>query len=179
MTLLTAHLITASVLLLLGALLLISNSAITSTMKAIPRSQTAAVIFFGIAAAWFLYVLNGLAPADEIIPKKFLIIGFGAVSLLSFYYVPDFLAVRGLCALMLLGGAPLLASGYMNFEHSQIVLYKIAIFLGILFALFLGWMPYKARDILNWLFVRPHRARALGGIFTAYGLLITAVAFSY
>ncbi len=179
MTLQSAHLITASVLLFLGVILLISNSLISSTLKAIPRSQTAAVIFFGLAAIWFLYVLSGLAPADEIIPKKFLIIAFGAVSLLSFYYVPDFLAVRGLCALMLLGASPLLMAGYMNFEHGQIALYKIALFIGIALALYLGWFPYKARDFLTWLYNRPSRARALGGLCTAYGVLLSIVAFSY
>ncbi len=179
MSLQSAHLITAAVLLFLGVILLISNTAISSTLKAIPRSQTAAVIFFGLAAIWFLYVLSGLSPADEIVPKKFLIIGFGLVSLLSFYYAPDFLAVRGLCALMLLAASPILAAGFMNFEHGQIVLYKIAVFIGILLALYLGWMPYKARDFLNWLFVRPTRARILGSLCAAYGLMLSIVAFTF
>ena len=102
-----------------------------------------------------------------------------AVALLSFKCVPDFLAVRGLATLILVGAMPLLDAGFMNFEHRRILLYKVAVYLAITAAVWLGAQPWRLRDFLAWLFARPTRAKSFGGVLSAYGLLLAAVAFTY
>jgi hypothetical protein len=67
----------------------------------------------------------------------------------------------------------------MNFEHRRILLYKVAIYLAITAAIWLGAQPWRLRDFLSWLFARPKRAKTLGGALTAYGLLLAGVAFTY
>lgn len=102
-----------------------------------------------------------------------------AVAALAFYYVPDFLAVRGAAILMLLAATPLLDSGFLIFHPAQICLYKIAIFIGIALAIYLGAVPYRLRDFFQWLFATGGRPRALGTALLAYGILLGVVAFTY
>ena len=60
-------------------------------------------MFFGAGAVWFLINIWNLSPADFGEYRTPLFVFFGAVAILAFKYVPDFLAVRGVCALVLLG----------------------------------------------------------------------------
>ncbi|PTY05168.1 hypothetical protein DB347_17015 [Opitutaceae bacterium EW11] len=179
MSLTLATLIPALLLVALGALFLVSNSLIISMCKAFPRSKAAAGVLFGAGAAWFLYAVSHLSEADFGEYRVALFIGFAVVAALSFFYVPDFLAVRGACILMLMMAMPLLEAGYMIYQPAQIYLYKIAVYAGIVLALYLGASPFRLRDFFQWLFARQARARALGGVLLGYGLVLAAVAFTY
>ncbi len=179
MTLTLATLIPAIFLVLLGAFFLSGNSAIIATFKAFPRSKTAAGLLFGAGALWFLYNIWHLSEADFGEYRTGLLIGFSLVAALSFIYVPDFLAVRGACVLMLLSAMPLLDAGYMVYNLPQIRLYKIAVYVGIALALYLGASPFRLRDFFQWLFAKRGRPRVLGSAMVVYGLVLAMVAFTY
>lgn len=179
MSLTVATLIPGIALLLLGVLLLAGHSAFVAACKAMPRSNAATIFFFGGASLWFLARVWTLSEADFGEYRVWLFIGFAAVALLSFKYVPDFLAVRGLAALMLLAASPLLDAAYMDYQHPQRTLMVGAVYVGIALAIYLGAAPFRLRDFLGWLFARPNRARMLGGALAAYGLVLAVVAFTY
>lgn len=179
MSLTVATLIPGLLLLVLGVPLLLNHAGWAAMLKAFPRSTSAAYVFFGAGAAWFLHAIWHLSPADFGEYRTYLFFGFLAVALLSFKCVPDFLAVRGLAALILMGAMPLLDAGYMNFDHPQIHLYKIAVYIGIVAAIWLGAQPWRLRDFLGWLLARPGRTRGTGGLLAGYGLLLAVVAFTY
>ncbi len=181
MTLVTATLLPGLLLIALGALFLSGNSAVVSTFKSMPRSRVAAVVFFGGGALWFLYVLAGLPEADLILAKspRPLMIGFGALALLAFYYLPDFLAVRGLAIMTLLGAWPLLMAAYGEYDLPQRLFMVSIVYVAVAAALYVGALPYRLRDFLHWLFSRPGRAKAFGGALLGYGALLTVVAFTY
>lgn len=179
MSLTLATLITGLLLLALGVPLALNLAGCAAVLKSFPRSTAAAYVFFSAGAAWFLYEIWHLSPADFGEYRTYLFIGFAAVAVLSFKCVPDFLAVRGLATLVLMGAMPLLQAGFMNFEHAQIVLYKIAVYLAIAAAVWLGAQPWRLRDFLAWLFARPGRTRGVGGALAGYGLLLAIVAFTY
>jgi len=179
MSLLFATLIPGLLLLALGVLFLIGNSAITATFKALPRSQTAAYAFFGVGALWFLYNVWNLSGADFGEYHVLLTIGFAAVAALSFKMGPDFLAVRGLCVLVLLGAAPLLYAAYMEYDHKQRLFMVTAVYIAISLAIYLGASPFRLRDFFEWLYRVPVRGKILGGVLAAYGLLLVGVAFTY
>ncbi len=181
MSLFFATLITAVILLALGSLFLVSNSAITSMLKAFPRSRTATVIFFGGGAAWFVYQVAGMSTADVIgfsTPTPFVFI-FSALAVLSFFYLPEFLAVRGLSVVILVGAWPLLMSAYGRYELPQRLFMVSALYIAITAAIYLAASPFRLRDFFEWLYRAPGRARVLGGALTAYGLLLAGVAFTY
>ena len=179
MSLTLATLLPGLLLVALGVPLLLNHSGYAAVLKSFPRSTAAAYLFFGAGAAWFLHAIWHLSPADFGEYRIYLFIGFLIVAVLSFKCVPDFLAVRGLATLILMGAMPLLDAGYMNFAHPQIVLYKIAVYLGICAAVWLGAQPWRLRDFFTWLFAQPGRARGLGGVLAGYGFLLAIVAFTY
>jgi len=180
MSLFLATLLPGLVLAALGMLFVWNDPRVRSTAKALPRSQRGAWLFFGAGAAWFVWRLSRLGEADLIFFQSPgpVMIAFGVLAVLSFIYAPDFLAVRGLCILMLLAAEPLLYAGFMVFKW-QVYPYKIAIYLGLVIALYLAAAPYRLRDFFEWLFLRPARARILGFILLTYGLATTASAFTY
>ncbi len=181
MSLFLATLLPGLFLALLGTLLLINTPAISSTAKAIPRSNRATWLFFGIGAAWFVWRVSQLGESDLIFAKSPLplMLGFAVLAILSFIYTPEFLAVRGLSILMLLAAEPLLASAYMEYQHPQRLLMVTAVYLGLSLAIYLGAAPYRLRDIFEWLFRLPSRPRLVGGILLVYGLATVVAAFTY
>jgi len=178
MSLLLATLLPGLVLAALGGALLSGNTLVSSSLKAFPRSPNATLVFFGAATVWFLYRVWNLSPADFGEYHVPLFIGFALVAAFSFWCVPDFLAVRGLAALVLLAASPLLDAGYMNFQP-QVYPLKIFVYLCIALAIWLGASPYRLRDFFEWLFRTSDRPRAVGAALLGYGVLLGMIAFTY
>ncbi len=179
MSLIQSTLLSGLILLLLGGIFAWKPVMAELYAKAFPRSKTAALLVFGGASAWFLliYVAN-LGPADFGEYRNLLFAGFAVIAILSFFQVPDFLAVRGLAALLLLYAAEALGSAYGMPQATRLFLVGV-IYLSILVALYLAAVPYRLRDFFGWLFDSPLRARLCGGIMGAYGLLLLLVALTY
>lgn len=181
MSLFLATLLPGLFLAALGGILLSNNSLVASTAKALPRSNRGAWLFFGAGAVWFIWRCMSLNESDLIFFKTPtpVLIAFGVLAVLAFIYTPDFLAVRGLCVLMLLAAEPLLQAAYMEFQHPQRLLMVTAVYIGLALALYLAAAPYRLRDIFEWLFRRPSRPRLVGTLLLSYGLATAAAAFTY
>ena len=179
MSLLLATLLPGLLLLVLGVPLLLNHSGFVVLLKALPRSATAAYVFFTAGAAWFLYNIWHLSPADFGDYRTILFFAFAIIAALAFKCVPDFLAVRGLCVLMLVAAAPLLGAAYMEYDLPQRLFMVTLVYVGIALAIWLGAQPWRMRDFLTWIFARPGRSRVAGAAFTGYGLLLVIVAFTY
>jgi hypothetical protein len=91
-----------------------------------------------------------------------LFIGFAAVAVLSFKCVPDFLGVRGACAIVLIGAAPFLTPPTWSTTTPQRLFMVSFVYVAIALAIWLGAQPWRLRDFLGWLFARPARSRGLG-----------------
>lgn len=179
MSLTLATLIPGLLLILLGVPLVLNHSGYTAMLKAFPRSPAAAYLFFGAGAAWFLHAIWNLSPADFGEYRTYLFIGFLIVAVLSFKCVPDFLAVRGLAAVVLMGAMPLLQAAYMEYDKPQRLLMVSVVYLSLSGAIWLGAQPWRLRDFFSWLFAQPARARGIGGALAAYGVVLSIVAFTY
>ncbi|HNC22585.1 MAG TPA: hypothetical protein PLU52_00150 [Opitutaceae bacterium] len=163
----------------LGGLLASNHSLVTASLKAFPRSQTAAYLAFGGAAAWFLWVTWNSSPADNFDHPVLFTVGFAAVAVLSFQCVPDFLAVRGLATLVLLVAWHLRGAAYMEYDHPQRLLMVGPLFVAVALAIWLGVQPFRLRDFFEWLFFRPSRPRVIGGLLAAYGVMLVIASFTY
>ncbi len=179
MSLMQSTLLTGMILLFLGGILALKPVVAESGAKTFPRSKTAALLAFGGASAWFLltYVAN-LGPADFGEYRNLLFAGFAVIAILSFFQVPDFLAVRGLAALLLLYATEVLGTAYGMPQATRLFL-VVVIYLSIIIALYLAAVPYRLRDFFCLLFDNPLRPRLCGGIIGAYGLLLLFVALTY
>jgi len=179
MSLLLATLIPGILLILLGGGLLSGRKTIIASLKAFPRSSTATLFLFGGGAAWFLFRVWHLSPSDFGNYRTILAVTFGAIALLSFKYLPDFLAVRGAAILVLLGASPLLDAAYMEYAQPQRLLMVSVVYLAIALAIYFGSVPYRMRDLIQWLFRTANRARVFGASLLGYGALLTITAFTY
>jgi hypothetical protein len=177
MSLFAASLIPGLVLIALGVPLLLDFSGPKAAIKGFPRSTSAGYLVFGVAAAWFLYNILHLSNADFGEYRYYLFAGFALVAVLAFKCVPDFLGVRGACALVLIGASPFLDSAYMEYDHPPRLLMVSFVYVAIALAIWLGAQPWRLRDFFNWLFARPSRSRGLGGLLLAYGIVLCGAAF--
>jgi hypothetical protein len=181
MSLFLATLLPGLFLLALGAVLAWPDPRVSSTAKALPRSQRGAWLFFGAGALWFLWRISRLNESDLIFfqsPAP-VMIAFGVLAVLAFIYAPDFLAVRGLCVLVLMASEPLLYAAYMEWHHPQRLLMVAAVYVALAFALYLAAAPYRLRDFFDWLFKQPARPRVLGVTLAVYGLITVIASFTY
>lgn len=169
-----ASLLTGLVLATLGAALLGGHSMVVCSIKNFPRSKTATLVLFGAASLWFLSRIWHLSMADFGEYRGLLFFFFALLALLSFFYAPDFLSVRGLAGLILLSAGPLLDSTYMQYEASRLFLNTV-VYVFILAALWLGAQPYRMRDFIEWLYRTPARPRVLGSAFLATGLILVVL----
>lgn len=179
MSLTLATLIPGLLLIALGVPLWLATAGMSAVLKGFPRSQAAAGVCFGAGAAWFLYNIWNLSPADFGDYRTPLFFAFLVIAALAFKCVPDFLAVRGVCVIVLLGAMPLLDAAYMQYAIPRRLFMVSLVYLAIALALWLGAQPYRLRDFFDWLFARAGRARGCGLLLTAYGLLLCGVSLSY
>ena len=97
---------------------------------------------------------------------------------LSFKYLPDFLAVRGIATLVLFYAREALNAAFLQEPQSRLFLVSI-VYVGIVAALYLAAWPYRLRDFLDWLYSVNLRPRVLGAALAGYGLLLGGVAVGY
>lgn len=161
-----------------GMPLLLNHAGATAAIRAFPRATTTGYCVFGAGAAWFLHNIWHLSNADFGEYRTLLFIGFGAVAVLAFKCVPDFLGVRGACAIVLLGAMPLLDAAYMEYDRPLRLFMVSIVYVAIALAIWLGAQPWRLRDFLGWLFARQGRSRGFGGFLVAYGFLLCAVSFT-
>lgn len=179
MPLSVATILPALFLLILGGLLFSQNSGVVAMIKRFPRSRSAAYVLFGACAVWFLREVWHLSEADFGQYRAYLFVLFAAVAVLSFKLVPDFLSVRGAAGLVLLSASHLLRAAFMQYDSPQRLFMVGFVYVAIVAAIYLGAVPYRLRDFIEWLYRVPTRARVLGGVFLIYGALLSAVSFTY
>ncbi len=167
-------------LLLVGAALLaghlvalIFGSAVLDRLRAFPRSETAGIVLFVAAAAWFAGLV-AFTDLGEFSPMRSKFLIFTVVgSLLMLRFVREFLAVRALGMLLLLAAEPLLESAWMRPETGRLWLVGL-VYGWIVTGLFYIGKPYVMRDAIAWLGATPGRWRLATWAGIGYGVLLLA-----
>jgi hypothetical protein len=168
-----AELIFGTIFLLLGTALLCFPAQSLKLFHDGMRSQTANWICFAPALIWFLWYIIRLGEADFGQYKAFFFVFFAVVGLIALLHIRDFLAVRGVCILILLGAHELLKAAYMEEAVSRLWMVS-GIYLLIIIATYLGAFPYRFRDFIQWFYNKKgfFYPRLIGTLLAGYGYTV-------
>lgn len=150
---------------------LLNPQGFTRAVRAFPRSQAWGFALMTLGTAWFLYNLNRETIADFAAYKRIMLIGFGALGLLTCIYVRDFLAVRGLAVILLL-------SAWFTMNHTRwaesdwrLVLVVWA-YIWVVAGMWLTVAPSRLRDYFEWITATEHRVRVGSALRLGLGVLV-------
>ncbi len=148
---------------------LVAGEGTQRWLRAFPRSVNWGVFLYTGAAAWFVWLVASSDLGEFSSMRRNFLLASLAAYVLGLKYMREFLAVRALGMLALLGAEPLLEAAWMRPEVLR--LWMVGLVYGWLTAgLFLVGMPYLMRDAVDWVCAGPIRWRgaAWAGLF--YGL---------
>ena len=136
-----------------------------------PRSEGIGYVLMALGAVWFLYNLNNEAISDFAQYKKMMLLGFGALAILTCIYVRDFLAVRGLAVVLLL--VAWFTLNHTRFHESpwRLVLVVWA-YACIVVGMWLTISPWRLRDWIDKLTASEDRIRLLCGLKLCFALFV-------
>lgn len=170
--------ILAAVSAALGWIFAVGTQKCQGAMMSFLRSKKAAVVTFGLGGLWFLYQLSQLGEADFGQIKGLLIAVFGIAGVLAFFFLDDFLSVRGVCVIVLLAARTFLDGAFMQPPQSRLVLVTLT-YVWIVAAIYFGAVPYRLRDAFEYLYENKTRAKTLGWIFFACAALLAVSSIFY
>jgi len=170
----TALLVLGVVLILAHGFALLQPDAVKGGLKAFPRSQFWGGLLLAAAAIWFWWLVSTMDLGEFSNWRGTLKIGTPIAAVLTWMYVQEFLAVRALGMLVLLGAEALLEAAWMRPEMSRLWMVSL-VYLWVTAALFWVGMPYTFRNQMEWVSARRSRwvAAAAGGVACGVILLIS------
>ena len=145
--------------------------------KAFPRSRGAATVLVAVAAVWSFLLVQSIDLGEFSPLRNIMLMAIVAGSILSWIYVPEFLAVRALGMLLLLAAEPLLESAVLRNETSRLLLVVLA-YAWVIAGLFYVGMPYLLRDAIQWVTADRNRLKfgAIAGAVYGLALVVCALA---
>ncbi|MBE2203631.1 MAG: hypothetical protein IAE94_04785 [Chthoniobacterales bacterium] len=173
----TTGLATGLLLLLSHVFALVRPDQTIQWAKAFPRSRGAAGVLLPIVAVWSFLLVRSIDLGEFSPLRNMILVAIVVGTVLSWIYVPEFLAVRTLGMLLLLAAEPLLESAVLRHEPSRLLLVVIA-YVWVIAGLFFVGMPYLLRDGIQWVTASRTRLKigALAGV--VYGLALVGCALA-
>ncbi|MEO7319235.1 MAG: hypothetical protein ABIZ56_09630, partial [Chthoniobacteraceae bacterium] len=140
-------------------------------LQKLPRSRAIGFVLLVIVAvwAWLLAANIDLGEFSDWRPKLKIFIPI--VTVLTWFYVEEFLAARCLGMLVLLAAEPLLESAFLRPEMSRLFLVTL-VYVWVSFALFWIGMPYTLRDQISWVSKTDGRWKAAAFAGIGYGAIL-------
>lgn len=171
LTLETAMLLVGIALLVSHLVAFIRPEATQGWLKGLPRSSFFGGVFLAIAAVWFWWLVASMDLHEFSNWRSILKIGTPIAAILTWLYVPEFLAVRALGMIVLLAAEALLEAAWMRPELSRLWLVSL-VYVWIAAALFWVGMPYTMRDQIGWVTTNRSRWNLAAGGGVVYGLIL-------
>ena len=128
-------------------------------------------MLIALAGIWSFLLVQTIDLGEFSQLRNIMLAAIVAGAILSWIYVPEFLAVRALGMVLLLISEPLLESAVLRQEPSRLLLVVLA-YVWVIAGLFFVGMPFLLRDVVQWLTADRSRLRfgALAG--AAYGVAL-------
>jgi hypothetical protein len=172
----TAGIIAGAFLILISAPGLV-KSDLASVAQRFPRSSVAGAVLLTICLAWTFWLVATIQMGEFSSFRRPLLIALPIGYVLALRFVDEFLAVRALGILCLLGAEPLLDAAFLRHETSRLL---VTVFAYVLIVAGLFWVaiPYVLRNQINWSTRSVFRWRFLHALAFIYGCVILTFAFT-
>jgi hypothetical protein len=178
LSLYTAGLLSALVLLAYAGFALFFGAKAQQTLARLPRSQSIGIALLAIALVWTLWLVATMEMGEFSSLRRPLLIALPIGFLLAVRFVNEFLAVRALGMLCLLVAEPLLEAAFFRDEISRLLVTTFA-YLIIVAGLFWVASPYLLRDKIAWLSRSPLRWRMTHAVLLFYGLAVLVCTLTF
>lgn len=162
----------------LGLLLLLPQlyglfkpQAFAAAARRFPRSGTWGYALMGLGTIWFLWNLNAETISDFANHKGKMLLGFGAVGVLTCIYVKDFLAVRGLSVVLLLLAKLMLDTARWHDSAWRLVI-AVWAYAMILAGMWFIVSPWRLRDLIQWSTATEQRVRLTSAVRLAFAVFV-------
>ncbi len=150
---------------------LLKPAAVTEAARKFPRCEKTGYFLTILGTLWFLANVQSETISDFTSYKNIMLLGFGAIGLLTCIFVKDFLAVRGLAIVMLVAAKLILDTARWHESQWRLVLSFLA-YGWIIAGIWLTISPWRMRDWLNWATASHTRLRVISTARLIVGLLL-------
>lgn len=166
----------STVAILLGVLILLDNlflltkpALVREALMAYPRMKLPAQVLTAVCLVWFARNLWMVDFGGFSVLKNLLFVAVPVGWYLIVTFIPDLLAVRALCCLLLLAGNPVLVAVRWQGLPSWVV--GILVYVVMIKAMVFAVYPHVWKRGVRWMFDTPNRHR----IMASFGLTVSAV----
>ncbi|NDC80942.1 MAG: hypothetical protein EB090_06735 [Verrucomicrobia bacterium] len=142
--------------------------------KTFPRSDRMGGILLAVATGWTAWLAGTINLMEYTKYRPLFILGVIGLGVSSWLYVREFIAVRSLGILLLLGADVLLDAAFLRYDAARLVVVSYAYVL-ILEGMFMVGAPYLLRDVIAWALANPARGKGLLVPGIVFGLLLMAL----
>lgn len=174
----TVGLITSLLLIGLFGWALWKTEACKHWLRNFPRSPRAGAVLLTLAAGWTWLLIKTMDLGEFSTLRPILLIVVPVAYFLSLRYIEDFLSIRALGMLLLLGAEPMLEAAFLKPQTSRLLLVCLAYAMIIKGMFFVG-MPYLFLSWRDRVLRSPSvlRMALVGGL--AYGVLLLLLALAF
>lgn len=169
--------VAGALLVLIGLPGVLNPTSAQNLARRLPRSRVAGIVLLTIDTVWSLWLLATMEMGEFSSFRRPLLIALPIGYFLVLRFVDEFLAVRALGILCLLGAEPLLDAAFFRYEPSRLVLTVFAYVLVVAGVIWVT-MPYLLRDQINWSARNNMRWHSTHGLVVLYGVMLLALAFT-
>ena len=136
-----------------------------------PRSERAGGILLALATAWAAWLAGTMNLMEYTRFRPLFVLAAIALGVTSWLYVREFIAVRALGVLLLLGANILLDACFLREDKIRLIVVAYAYVL-IVKGMFMVGAPYLLRDGIDWALANPFRGKLLLLLGLVFGLVL-------
>jgi hypothetical protein len=140
-------------------------------IRAFPRNDALGGFLLAIATGWSAWLAGSINLMEYTRFRPLFILGVVGLGVTSWLYVREFIAVRSLGILLLLGGDVLLDAAFLRNDSARLLVVSYA-YLIIVEGMVMVGAPYLLRDAIHWGLATPARGKFLLGMGFLFGLLL-------
>ena len=142
-----------------------------SWWRAFPRSEPIGGVLLALATAWAAWLAGTMNLMEYTRFRPLFVLAAVALGVTSWLYVREFIAVRALGVLLLLGANILLDACFLREDKLRLIVVGYAYVL-IVKGMFMVGAPYLLRDGIAWAFANPFRGKLLLLLGLAFALVL-------